>query len=160
MSIEFNHDIPMRDGVLLRADVFHPALGPSLAKLPVVLVITPYGKKNPFDVNAIPPDRDFDAGLDGVTSSKYAVFEGSDPLFWTKKGFAYVVVDSQGSFAPGGEKANLLSTADGLDGYDVVEYLASCPWSNGNVGMIGASALGEIHWQACSFLLSHEEVLC
>ena len=147
MAITFNHDIPMRDKVLLRADIYLPeTLDAPEKQLPVVLAITPYGKQNPVDISAIPASRDFDAGFDGVVSSKYSPFEGSDPVFWTKHGFAYVVVDSRGSFASEGEKASFVSKLDGLDAYDVIEYLGSCSWSNGHVGMIGASALGAIQW--------------
>jgi putative CocE/NonD family hydrolase len=146
MSIEFNHDIPMRDGVILCADIFLPADSQASRKLPIVLAFTAFGKQKPFDIGHIPPSRDFDPGLDGVVSSKYAPFEGSDPKFWTKQGFAYVVVDARGSFASQGERANLAAKSDGLDGYDTVEYLAALPWSNGRVGMIGASALGAMQW--------------
>ena len=135
----------MRDGIKLRADIFRPSSQPG-TKLPIVLAFTPYGKQNPFDVASIPASRDFDPGLDGVTCSKYAVFEGSDPAFWTKQGFAYVAVDSRGSFASEGEEVLFLTKADGEDAYDTIEHLASREWSNGHVGMIGASALGAIQW--------------
>jgi hypothetical protein len=145
MDIAYNQDIPMRDGIKLRADIFRPA-DIDQEKLPIILVITPYGKQDPFDVASIPPSRDFDPGLDGVSQSKYGVFEGSDPVFWTRQRFAYVAVDSRGSFASDGENNNFLSKADGEDAYDVIEHLASLPWSNGRIGMIGASALGAIQW--------------
>lgn len=144
MDIEFNHDVPMRDGIKLRADIFRPTGSAGPSGLPVVLAITPYGKQNPFDVSSIPPSRDFNPGFDGVVQSKYAPFEGSDPAFWTKEGFAYVVIDSRGFFASEGEKASFVSKADGIDAYDAIEYFGTRPWSNGRVGMIGASALGAI----------------
>jgi putative CocE/NonD family hydrolase len=146
MSIQFNQDVPMRDGVRLRADIFLPLDAQPNKRLPLVLAITPYGKQNPFDVSAFPPSRDFDPGFNGVSMSKYTVFEGSDPAFWTRKGFAYVAIDSRGSYASEGSKANFASKADGVDGYDAVEHFAGLPWSNGHVGMIGASALGAIQW--------------
>lgn len=145
MDIEYNHDISMRDGIKLRGDIFKP-LNTTASAFPVVLAITPYGKQNPFDVSQIPVSREFDAGFDGVTCSKYTVFEGSDPAFWTKHGFAYVAVDARGSYASEGEKATLCTRSDALDAYDAIEYLAARSWSNGHVGMIGASALGAIQW--------------
>ncbi|SPE32616.1 Hydrolase CocE/NonD family protein (fragment) [Candidatus Sulfopaludibacter sp. SbA3] len=36
------------------------------------------------------------------------------------------------------------------DGYDTIEWLAKQPWSNGKVGMIGASYLGWVQWFAAS----------
>ena len=150
MDIEYNHTIPARDGVELRADIYMPQGRSGGANLPVVLAITPYGKQNPVDLSMIPPSKDFNPGFDGIRMSKYAPFEGSDPWFWTRQGFAYVVVDARGSFASGGSFLSLASKLDGLDGYDVVEYLGTRPWSNGRVGMIGASALGMIQWYIIS----------
>lgn len=146
MRIQYNVDIPMRDGAKLRADTFRPDVASDDKKLPVVLAITPYGKKPPVDVSSIPPSRDFDPGFSGVSVSKHAVFEGSDPVFWTRRNFAYVVVDSRGSFASEGARGDFVSRADGQDAYDVIEFLGSCAWTNGHVGMIGASALGAIQW--------------
>ncbi|KAG6989237.1 Cocaine esterase [Fusarium oxysporum f. sp. conglutinans] len=154
MSIELNHDIPLRYGVKLRGDVFRP-LNSSTTKTPVVLAITPYGKQSPFDITKVRPSKGFDAGFDGVRFSKYVVFEGSDPVFWTKNGFAYVAVDARGSFASEGEAITFVSCYDGLDAYDVIEYLGTRPWSNGHVGMIGASALGAIQWQAAALQPPH-----
>jgi putative CocE/NonD family hydrolase len=145
MDIEYNHDVPMRDGVKLRADIFRP-LDPAITQIPVVLAVTPYGKQSPSDVTQIPPSKDFDAGFDGVRFSKHNVFEGSDPVFWVKHGFSYVAVDARGSFASEGEKASFAARSDGIDAYDVIEYLGTRPWCNGHVGMIGASALGAIQW--------------
>lgn len=145
MDIEYNHDIPMRDGIKLRADIFKP-LDTTASALPVVLAVTPYVKQSPFDVSQIPVSREFNPGLDGVTCSKYTVFEGSDPAFWTRHGFAFVAVDARGSYASEGEKASFLTRSDALDVYDAIEYLAAKPWSNGYIGMIGVSALGFIQW--------------
>jgi putative CocE/NonD family hydrolase len=37
---------------------------------------------------------------------------------------------------------------EGKDGYDMVEWLAKQPWSNGRVGMAGLSYLGSVQWLA------------
>lgn len=149
MDIEYNHPIAVRDGIVLRADIYLPHDRATDSKLPVVLAITPYGKQSPFDVSLIPESRDFDAGLNGIICSRYAPFEGSDPYFWTRQGFAYVVADARGSYASEGEFLSFVSKLDGLDAHDIVEYLGTQPWSNGKVGMIGASALGAIQWCVC-----------
>lgn len=46
MAMEFNHNIQMRYGVLLRADLFFPQDSVE-DQLGTVLAITPYGKQNP-----------------------------------------------------------------------------------------------------------------
>lgn len=75
MDIEYNHAIPMRDGVKLQADIFLPISNQfsQVAGLPIVLAITPYGKQTAFDIGTIPPGKDFDAGFDAsnVPSTKY-----------------------------------------------------------------------------------------
>ncbi|KAJ5897391.1 hypothetical protein N7504_007679 [Penicillium tannophilum] len=150
MKIEYNHPIKLRDGVQLRADIYRPENQPENVKLPIVLVYTPFGKQTPFDISKVPTSRDFDPGYHGVIFSKYLIFEATDPAFWTKNGFAYVAVDSRGSFASEGEFFSFLTKSDGRDAYDVIEYLGERPWSNGRVGMIGASGLGHIQWHAAA----------
>ena len=79
---------------------------------PVVLVRTPYGKQSQTRSNAE----------------------------WTKNGFAFVVQDVRGTFKSEGKYRPFVD--DQVDGYDTVEWLARQPWSNGKVGMYGASAMG------------------
>ncbi|PVH99798.1 alpha/beta-hydrolase [Periconia macrospinosa] len=140
MVLEYNHDIPVRDGIKLRAcGVSHNAIG----------------QAGPFDQAQIPPFKEFDPGYDGVHQYKFCVFQGSDPAFWTKHGFIYVAVDARGSFASEGAKASFLTPVDTLDADDVIEYVETRPWSNGHVGMIGASALGAIQWLAAFLAPPH-----
>jgi len=79
---------------------------------PVVLVRTPYGKASQTRLNAT----------------------------WTKAGFAFVAQDCRGTFKSEGKYRPFLD--DQLDGYDTVEWIAKQLWSNGRVGMFGASAMG------------------
>jgi uncharacterized protein len=79
---------------------------------PVVLVRTPYGKGTQAAGNAA----------------------------WTKRGFALAVQDCRGTFKSEGQYRPFMD--DHLDGYDTVEWVAKQPWSNGKVGMFGASAMG------------------
>ncbi|KAH8698718.1 Alpha/Beta hydrolase protein [Talaromyces proteolyticus] len=159
MSIIYNEDIPVRDGTKLRGDIFRP-LNTTLdgnEKWPIVLAITPFGKQVPSerDQSKTPPSKEFDAGYDGVYMSKFSTFEGSDPAFWTKHGFIYVIVDSRGSFASEGTRTTLVTPVDALDAYDVIEHLGALRWSNGHIGMIGSSALGTIQWFAASLNPPH-----
>ena len=79
---------------------------------PVVLVRTPYGKATQSRLNGE----------------------------WTKRGFAFVVQDCRGTFQSEGKYRPFVD--DQEDGYDTVEWIATQPWSNGKVGMYGASAMG------------------
>jgi putative CocE/NonD family hydrolase len=59
---------------------------------------------------------------------------------WTKNGFAFVVQDVRGTFKSEGKYRPFVD--DQVDGYDTIEWLAKQPWSNGKIGMYGASAMG------------------
>jgi predicted acyl esterase len=102
-----------RDGVKLAANVFLPAgSGP----FPVVLSRTPYLKDALGD-------------LAGYPAQKY-----------TDAGYAFVMQDVRGKGHSQGFYEAFIPDLE--DGYDTIEWVAKQPWSNGKVGMVGASALG------------------
>ncbi|HUK89297.1 MAG TPA: CocE/NonD family hydrolase, partial [Blastocatellia bacterium] len=109
----FEEMVPMRDGVKLSTIIFLPdGDGP----WPVVLERTPYGK----------------------TSQLMSAGGGAKP--WTSHGFAFVVQDVRGMFKSEGKYRPFVD--DSNDGYDTVEWAAKQTWSNGRIGMFGASAMG------------------
>ena len=61
-------------------------------------------------------------------------------------GFAVVVQDCRGRFESEGEWTYVHAEVD--DGYDTVEWAAAQPWSNGRIGLFGASYLGNTQWLA------------
>jgi predicted acyl esterase len=102
-----------RDGTKLAANVFLPAgAGP----FPVVLSRTPYLKDALGD-------------LAGYSAKKY-----------TDAGYAFVMQDVRGKGHSEGFYEAFIPDLE--DGYDTVEWVAKQTWSNGRVGMVGASALG------------------
>jgi uncharacterized protein len=102
-----------RDGTKLAANVFLPAgSGP----FPVVLSRTPYLKDALGD-------------LAGSSAKKY-----------TDAGLAFVMQDVRGKGHSEGFYEAFIPDME--DGYDTVEWVAKQSWSNGRVGMVGASALG------------------
>lgn len=111
--------MPMRDGVRLATQVQIPE--GKKKRMPVMLIRTPYG-------------RTFGGG-------------GLD-LFRSFIGSKYILVsqDTRGRFDSEGENQPFLT--DQEDGYDTVEWIASQPWSNGKICMVGASALGITAYQA------------
>jgi putative CocE/NonD family hydrolase len=66
--------------------------------------------------------------------------------FYTRRGYVFAVQDCRGRFSSPGEWQPFVNEPE--DGYDTVEWLARQPWSNGKVGMIGASYLGWTQWWA------------
>jgi len=59
---------------------------------------------------------------------------------WATNGYVFVVQDCRGRFKSEGKYMPFMD--DHFDGYDTVEWAAKQPWSNGKIGMIGASAMG------------------
>ena len=105
--------IPMRDGVLLQADVWRPA---AEGRYPVLLQRTPYNRADSFAV---------------------VVNAGIEPLRAVANGFVVVIQDTRGRFGSQGHFDPFRWEA--ADGYDTVQWLAGQAYSNGNVGMYGAS---------------------
>lgn len=117
-TVDSNVAVPMRDGVILRADVLHPdGAGP----FPVLVYRTPYGK--------------IDARRD------YTTFTAA-----VRRGYAVVVQDVRGRFASAGEFVAYQN--EGKDGFDTIEWAAKQPWSNGSVGTFGLSYPGAVQWLA------------
>ena len=71
-----------------------------------------------------------------------------DPLKVAQNGFALVIQDTRGRFTSEGEFYCFVDDIE--DGYDTVEWAASQPWSNGRIGMVGASYVGATQWLAAT----------
>ena len=114
--------IPMGDGVLIAADVYHPK--DTSKKYPAIWMRTPYNF-NYWDVaNGVPRD---------MTSALTAI----------KYGYAWVDMQERGQFFSEGEWDVL--GAPFTDAEDEVAWIISQPWSNGKVGTTGCSSTAE--WQ-------------
>ena len=118
-TVDLDQPVPMRDGIVLRANVYRPA---GEGRHPVLLTRLPYGKDLPLGVQVL------------------------DPVQATRRGYAVVVQDTRGRFQSQGEFEPFRS--EDVDGYDTVEWAAAQPWSDGKVGMYGASYFGQTQWAA------------
>ncbi|MDP3716588.1 MAG: CocE/NonD family hydrolase [Acidobacteriota bacterium] len=118
MLREVDVAVPMRDGVVLRADVLRP---PAQGRFPTLVYRTPYGKH---------------AALDDETTFSRAV----------ERGYAVVVQDVRGRYRSDGEFRPYEN--EGRDGFDTIEWAARQPWSDGNVGTFGLSYPGAVQWLA------------
>jgi putative CocE/NonD family hydrolase len=110
--------VRMRDGVLLRADVWRPA---AAGRFPTLVYRTPY-------------DRRDAQGADSTVARAVA------------RGYAVVVQDVRGRYGSEGEFEPYRS--EGSDGYDTIEWAAAQAWSDGSVGTFGLSYPGAVQWLA------------
>jgi putative CocE/NonD family hydrolase len=120
--IEYDVPVEMRDGTVLRADVYRPAgEGP----WPVIVARTPYDKLDPFVTMLL------------------------DPLLAVRNGLIAVIQDVRGRYASEGDVFVPLAF-EAHDGADTVEWAARMEGSTGRVGMWGPSYLGNVQWQAAA----------
>lgn len=105
-------EIPMRDGVRLVADLYRPPDGQG--PWPVLLAMTPYGRRN-----LGPPFAEA----------------------WVPHGYALLVVDVRGQYDSGGTFRPIIQERN--DAPDVMAWLAGQPWldRDAGVGTVGLSYL-------------------
>lgn len=75
-----------------------------------------------------------------VRFSALTGWETPDPGWWTAQGFTVVNADARGCGHSNGT-GKLLSHQEAEDTYDVVQWVAAQPWSDGQVVMLGVSYL-------------------
>lgn len=104
--------VPMRDGAKLATDIYRPALNgaPAPGRFPTLLIRTPYTR---------------------------AFQDRANAAFFVPRGYVLVVQSVRGRY--GSEGRWRLFRDDPADGYDTVGWIASQSWSDGGVGMLGAS---------------------
>jgi putative CocE/NonD family hydrolase len=73
--------------------------------------------------------------------------------YFARRGYVCVIQDVRGRYDSPGEWHPFVNEA--RDGYDTIEWCAKQAWSNGDVGMIGASYLGFVQWAAAREGSSH-----
>ncbi|MFG1797954.1 CocE/NonD family hydrolase [Nocardia sp. NPDC049149] len=162
IHIDWDVPITMSDGTVLKANVYRPAdtNGPIATPLPTIVNLTPYtkllsmiaqtGLSIPVLSDAIVGFlRDFElpgTPLEGLTDATRVAGGGFGRAFAVdpnliRSGYTQIVVDvrgtgfSQGIWEPWGPK-------DQQDTPEVIAWAAAQPWSDGNVGMTGASYSG------------------
>jgi uncharacterized protein len=109
--------IPMKDGVRLAATLYMPDRAKPSDRFPALLEYLPYRKD------------------DSTAAEDY-----SKHSYFAKRGYVSVRVDIRGFGASEGVPPEReYSEQEQVDGEQVIAWLASRPWSNGNVGMFGIS---------------------
>ena len=114
VQVDRDVPVPMRDGTILRADVYRPR---AAGRYPVVLERVGYELVARCTANG---------------------------EFFARHGYVFVGQSVRGRFGSGGRFDPMRDDAWGAnpDGYDSVEWAAAQPWSDGNVGMADGSYSG------------------
>jgi putative CocE/NonD family hydrolase len=119
ITVEFDVPATMRDGTILRANIYRPA---GEGRWPVLLTRLPYGKDLPLGSAIL------------------------QPVQAARRGYVVIVQDCRGSGTSDGAWHPFQPEAD--DGVDTIAWAAALPFSDGQVGMYGASYFGFTQWAA------------
>jgi len=134
--------VAVRDGTQLAIDIYRPAIAGMAVetRLPVILVATPYHRSNVKDGQWV-PNAFFVSTLEAVL----------------KRGYVIAFLDIRGRGASFGtvEGGVPHTDRDRRDLYDVIEWLAIQPWSDGNIGMAGCSYVGLTQFLAADVMPPH-----
>jgi predicted acyl esterase len=149
MLIERDVAVPMRDGIRILVDIYRPDGAAQPA--PTLIAWAPYGKHSPRGTYARFHNN---GGVKHEWVSRHAAFEAPDPLYWSRHGYAVINVDPRGTWNSEG-KATFWSSDEALDYYDLIEWVAAQPWSNGKVGCSGVSYLAIMQWQVAALHPPH-----
>ena len=145
MALDKDVAVTMRDGAVLRANVFRPDRG---GRFPVLMTLGPYGKDvhlSQFMPEAWEALQRRHPEILKASSCKYLVFETPDPETWAPEGYVVVKVDSRGAGKSPG-RLDVNSPAEFRDFHDAIEWAAAQPWSNGKVGLLGVSYYAAGQW--------------
>ena len=125
--LEKNVFIPMRDGVRLAADIYHPARNGSLVagRFPVILERTPYGKSI---------DSRSERSLHTIGKPKTRAQVAAR---FVQHGYVVIYQDCRGRYHSEGNFQKYLD--DAADGYDTCTWIVEQPWCNGQIGTKGLS---------------------
>lgn len=128
VGVEYDVPVPMRDGVILRADIYRAQAD---SPTPVLVCRTPYNKRSPRHIQ--------------------------DATAMAARGYVVVVQDARGRETSDGEWRWMFGEnfGEAEDGYDTVEWAATLPDSNGKVGTFGLSYDAWLQWELATLRPPH-----
>ena len=138
-GVIFEEDVPIRvrDGTVLRADVYRPD-APDGSEFPVLMSLSAYQKS----LDRILPHE-----------APFTHVERPEPDWWTARGYVLVFVDTRGTGTSPGQ-SDIWSMQEARDYYDAIEWAAVQSWSSGKVGLVGVSYYAITQWNVASLQLS------
>lgn len=129
--------IPVRDGTVLRADVYRPDVGNNsnaISHFPVLISLSAYQKSMDRILPHVRP---------------FTHVERPEPDWWVARGYVLIFIDTRGTGRSPG-KADIWSMQETRDLYDAIEWAARQDWSNGKIGLAGVSYYAITQWNVAS----------
>ncbi len=146
--VERDIAVTMRDGITIYTDVLRPTEGHDF---PSLMAWSPYGKQDPGWLLTQIPGR---AGIPVDALSGLQKWEGPDPAYWCAHGYAVINPDARGVNASEGD-IRFWGDGEARDVEDLLAWVGTQAWSNGNVGMSGNSWLAVSQWYAAARRPAH-----
>ncbi|MDD9944146.1 MAG: CocE/NonD family hydrolase [Myxococcales bacterium] len=146
LKLETDVEIPMRDGLSLRANVFRPV---GEGRYPAIMTLGPY----PKDIHFADWDRlGFYEQLE--EHGPHMHWETVNPDWWVPHGYVVIRIDARGTGKSPG-RPSMLSMREAQDFYDAVEWAAAQPYSSGKVAVMGISYFAMNAWRVASLNPPH-----
>ncbi len=125
-SVRTSRYLTMRDGIKIAIDILRPAKNGSVEEKPLPAVWTHTRYRRSY-----------------IRNGKL-VSELSSPFYQglLKRGYIVAAADVRGSGASSGSWQGIWTQEETQDSYEIIEWLASQPWCDSNIGMVGGSYLG------------------
>lgn len=149
--------VTMRDGVRLAVDIIRPAVNgvPVDQRLPVVWTHSRYHRGAPpaagFRSSSLAGPDPPSWPLDSIPPRVQSQVDRNPALQrLVKHGYVVVSVQVRGGGASFGRYQGVFSHAETQDAYELMDWMAKAPWSDGNLGMFGNSYLGITQYLAAS----------
>jgi putative CocE/NonD family hydrolase len=132
--------VVMRDGVQLAVDIFRPAVDGVAVEtpMPVVWSHTPYRR--------------------AFTDARGNIRDGADSATTQtllRHGYVVALVDTRGRGASQGWRRGFQDRTEAYDAYQMTEWFAMQPWSDGNIGVTGCSYVGGSTFHAATMNAPH-----
>lgn len=120
--------VPVRDGTRLAVNVYRPADDGRVraGRFPVVFAFTPYRARYRKEGQIV----------DLIDSTTFGLRQ------LVHAGYVVATADVRGKGASFGRRRGFLDQTEARDGHDLVQWLATRPYSTGKVGITGCSYLG------------------
>jgi len=137
MAREDDVAVRMRDGIELLADVYRPA---EPGRYPALIAASPY----PRQIQNLGAPLGF--------------IEAGASDFFVPRGYVHVIANCRGTSGSGGT-FGFFDGQERRDMFDLVEWAAAQPWSDGHVGMIGISYFAGTQMEAAVERPPHLEAI-
>jgi predicted acyl esterase len=119
--------LPMRDGTKIAVSLHRPAVDGKAVETPLPVIW-----HHTLDIEAA-----------GVRDTGKTAADRQPLSELTRGGYVVAVVARRGNGASFGTRRGYEDFTEGFDAYEITEWLAAQPWSDGQIGMYGCSNTGE-----------------